>query len=63
MYFFCSFFKFVRPDFKNCPWGSRGDFCPTTLRRCAMTVDEMKNVDIRTVDREELVDIRDVSID
>ena len=28
-----------------------------------MTVDEMKNVDIRTVDREELVDIRDVSID
>ena len=28
-----------------------------------MTVDEMKNVDIRTVDREEVVDIRDVSID
>lgn len=28
-----------------------------------MTVDEMKNVDIRTVNREELVDIRDVSID
>lgn len=28
-----------------------------------MTVDEIKNVDIRTVDCEELVDIRDVSID
>ena len=28
-----------------------------------MTVDEMKSVDIRTVDREELVDIRDVRID
>lgn len=28
-----------------------------------MTVDEMKNVDIRSVDRGELVDIRDVSID
>lgn len=28
-----------------------------------MTDDEMKNVDIRTVNREELVDIRDVSID
>ena len=28
-----------------------------------MTVDEMKSVDIRTVDRDELVDIRDVSID
>lgn len=28
-----------------------------------MTVDEMKNVDIRSVDRGELVDIRDVGID
>lgn len=28
-----------------------------------MTVDKMKNVDIRSVDRGELVDIRDVSID
>lgn len=28
-----------------------------------MTVDEMKNVDIRSMDRGELVDIRDVSID
>ena len=28
-----------------------------------MTVEEMKAVDIRTVDRETLVDIRDVKID
>lgn len=28
-----------------------------------MTVDEMKNVDVRTVSRDELVDIRDVHID
>lgn len=28
-----------------------------------MTLEEMKNVDIRTVDRDELVDIRDVQID
>lgn len=28
-----------------------------------MTVEEMKNVDIRTVDRDALVDIRDVKID
>lgn len=28
-----------------------------------MTVDEMKNVDVRTVSRDDLVDIRDVHID
>ena len=28
-----------------------------------MTVEEMKSVDIRTVNREELIDIRDVEID
>lgn len=28
-----------------------------------MTLDEMKNVDVRTVRREDLVDIRDVHID
>lgn len=28
-----------------------------------MTVDEMKNVDVRTVSRDDLVDIRDVQID
>jgi len=28
-----------------------------------MTIEEMKSVDIRTVNREELVDIRDVHID
>ena len=28
-----------------------------------MTVEEMKNVDVRTVNREELVDIRSVQID
>lgn len=28
-----------------------------------MTVDEMKNVDIRTVNKDDLVDIRDVKID
>ena len=28
-----------------------------------MTLEEMKSVDLRTVDREELVDIRDVHID
>lgn len=28
-----------------------------------MTVEEMKNIDVRTVSRDELVDIRDVKID
>lgn len=28
-----------------------------------MTVEEMKNVDVRTVSRDELVDIRDVHVD
>ena len=31
--------------------------------RCSMTVEEMKNIDIGIVDRDELVDIRSVKID
>ena len=29
---------------------------------CGLSIEEMKNVDVRTVDREELVDIREVEV-
>ena len=37
--------------------------CPLTGKRRFMTIEEMKAVDVRTVNRDDLVDIRDVHID